>query len=133
MRASFVPLPAGDRITVFVKEAFPGNGRFHVTLDPDIPPEDVAKMKNAVAKKKARFARRKDASELVEGQEMLGGIVRVRIKRGGGAGRGGGERGEGGEMFREREKREDEEEWIEREREREGEGEGQRRTERKKE
>ncbi|CAN0065774.1 unnamed protein product, partial [Hapterophycus canaliculatus] len=67
----------GDRITVFVKEVFVGNGRFHVTLDPNISPEDVAKMKNAVARKKARFARRKDAVELVEGQEMLGGIVKV--------------------------------------------------------
>ncbi|CAM9593841.1 unnamed protein product [Scytosiphon promiscuus] len=67
----------GDRITVFVKEVFPGNGRFHVTLDSSLSPEDVAKMKNAVSRKKARFARRKDAAELVEGQEMLGGIVKV--------------------------------------------------------
>lgn len=63
---------------VFVKEAFPGNGRFHLTLDPDISPEDLTRMKNALQKKKARFSRRKNVADLVVGEEMLGGIVRVR-------------------------------------------------------
>ncbi|CAM9862061.1 unnamed protein product, partial [Ectocarpus fasciculatus] len=67
----------GDRMKVYVKEAFPGNGRFHVTLDPNLSPEDLRRMKNAVQKKKARFARRKETADLVEGEEMLGGIVRV--------------------------------------------------------
>lgn len=63
---------------MYVKETFPGNGRFHVTLDPDVSAEDVARMKNATQRKKARFARRKDVADLVEGEEVLGGIVRVR-------------------------------------------------------
>lgn len=63
---------------VFVKETFPGNGRFHVTLDPDVSPEDLTRMKNALQKKKARFNRRKDVADLVAGEEILGSIVRVR-------------------------------------------------------
>lgn len=69
----------GDRMKVFVKEAFPGNGRFHVTLDPNVSAEDLKRMKSAVHKKKARFARRKETADLVEGEEMFGSIVRVRV------------------------------------------------------
>eukprot|EP00752_Nemacystus_decipiens_P017765 g15927.t2 len=67
----------GDRMKVYVKEAFPGNGRFHLTLDPNVSEDDVRRMKNAAQRKKARFARRKDVTDLVVGEEMLGGIVRV--------------------------------------------------------
>ena len=74
----FVCSCAGDRMKVYVKETFPGNGRFHLTLDPDVSEDDVSRMKNAAQKKKARFARRKDVADLVEGAEMLGSIVRVR-------------------------------------------------------
>lgn len=63
---------------VFVKDTFPGNGRFHVTLDPNVSAEDLRRMKNAVQKKKSKFARRKETGDLVEGEEILGGIVRVR-------------------------------------------------------
>ncbi|CAN0150451.1 unnamed protein product [Pylaiella littoralis] len=70
-------ISAGDRMKVFVKETFPGNGRFHVTLDPDVSPEDLTRMKNALQKKKARFNRRKDVADLVAGEEILGSIVRV--------------------------------------------------------
>lgn len=64
---------------VYVKDTFPGNGRFHVTFDPDVSAEDVRRMKNAAQRKKARFARRKDVADLAEGEEILGAIVRVRI------------------------------------------------------
>ncbi|CBJ31572.1 conserved unknown protein [Ectocarpus siliculosus] len=67
----------GDRVKVFVKETFPGNGRFHVTLDPNVSAEDLRRMKNEVQKKKSKFARRKETGDLVEGEEILGGIVRV--------------------------------------------------------
>eukprot|EP00903_Cladosiphon_okamuranus_P019672 g18081.t2 len=67
----------GDRVKVYVKDTFPGNGRFHVTLDPDVSEQDVKRMKNAAQRKKARFARRKNVADLAEGEEMLGGIVRV--------------------------------------------------------
>lgn len=63
---------------VYVKAAFPGNGRFHVTLDPNVSEEDVKRMKNAAQRKKARFNRRKEVADLVKGEEMLGAIVRVR-------------------------------------------------------
>lgn len=62
-----------------MKETFPGNGRFHVTLDPDVSEEDLKRMKNAAQRKKSRFARRTDVADLAEGQEMLGAVVRVRV------------------------------------------------------
>lgn len=62
---------------VYVKEVFPSNGRFHVTLDPNVSAEDVNRMKNAAKRKKARFARRKDVADLAVGEELLGAVVRV--------------------------------------------------------
>lgn len=68
----------GDFIKVFVKEVFPGNGRFRLTMDANLDPKSVKTMTNKVQKEKSRFARRKNVEDLVVGEEMLGAIVKVR-------------------------------------------------------
>lgn len=71
----------GDVLKVFVKAVHPSNGRFRLTLDPDITPEKANRMKNAAIRTKSRFSMRKQAADLEPGEEILGEIVKASLTR----------------------------------------------------
>lgn len=64
-------------MTVYVKEVLQANGRFRLTLDPDVTPERVAQLKKALLRRKSRWNKRRELAELEVGEEILGKIVKA--------------------------------------------------------
>lgn len=62
---------------VYVKKVLAGNGRFRLTLDPNVTPEKVETQKKQVMHQLSKRKKRKNIADLEVGKEMLGTVVKV--------------------------------------------------------
>ena len=67
----------GNLLKVFVKAVHPSNGRFRLTLDPQVTKEKVRRMRNEGTRASSRFSKRKEAEDLATGEEILGDIIKA--------------------------------------------------------